>query len=149
MERYVGLVVHPSRPEAMALAVEVIVWLEARGITALLDAETAQKLNRPTLTCSPEGWQSVAFIVTLGGDGTILTAARLASPCGTPILGVHMGRFGFIAETHPNDLYPHLEEILDGKMQIEERIMIHADILRNGKIVHTGVGLNEDRKSVV
>ena len=42
-----------------------------------------------------------------------LTAARLASPCGTPILGVHMGRFGFIAETHPNDLYPHLEEILD------------------------------------
>lgn len=143
MERYVGLVVHPSRPEAMALAVEVIVWLEARGITALLDAETAQKLNRPTLTCSPEGWQSVAFIVTLGGDGTILTAARLASPCGTPILGVHMGRFGFIAETHPNDLYPHLEEILDGKMQIEERIMIHADILRNGKIVHTGVGLND------
>ena len=143
MERSVGLVVHRSRPEAIAFAVEVIAWLEARGITALLDAETAQKLNRPTLTCSPEGWQAVAFIVTLGGDGTILTAARMAAPCGTPILGVHMGRFGFIAETHPNDLYPHLEEILDGKMQIEERIMLRADIVRNGETIHTGVGLND------
>src|SRR5580698_1444212 len=71
MERSVGLVVHPSRPEALAFAVEVIAWLEARGITALVDAETAQKLNRPTLTCAPEGWQAVSFIVTLGGDGTI------------------------------------------------------------------------------
>ena len=143
MERSVGLVVHPSRPEAMAFAIEVIAWLEARGIKALLDAGTALKLNRPTLTCSPEGWQSVAFIVTLGGDGTILTAARMAAPCGTPILGVHMGRFGFIAETHPKDLYPHLEEILDGKMQIEERIMLRADLLRNGETLHTGVGLND------
>lgn len=143
MERTVGLVVHPTRLEAIAFAVEVIAWLEARGVTALLDADTAQKLNRPTLTCAPEGWQSVSFIVTLGGDGTILTAARLASPCGTPILGVHMGRFGFIAETHPNDLYPHLEEILDGKMQIEERIMIRADIVRNGRTIHTGIGLND------
>ncbi len=143
MERNVGLVVHRTRPEAMAFAVEVIEWLEARGINALLDAETAQKLHRPTLSCSPEGFQAVSFIVTLGGDGTILTAARMAAPCGTPILGVHMGRFGFIAETHPNDLYPHLEEILDGKMQIEERIMIHADIVRGGKTLHSGVGLND------
>lgn len=143
MERTVGLVVHRSRPEALAFAVEVIAWLEARGIAVLLDAETAQKLKRPTLTCAPDGWQSVAFIITLGGDGTILTAARMASPCGTPILGVHMGRFGFISETHPNDLYPHLEEILDGKMQIEERIMIRAEIQRQGKTLHTGVGLNE------
>jgi len=143
MQRTVGLVVHPNRPEALAFAVEVIAWLEERGITALLDASTAQKLNRPTLTCAPDEWQSVTFIVTLGGDGTILTAARMASPCGTPILGVHMGRFGFIAETHPNDLYPHLEEILDGKMQIEERIMIRADIVRNGETIHTSVGLND------
>jgi NAD+ kinase len=143
MERSVGLVVHRTRPEALAFAIEVIGWLESRGIKTLLDPETALKLDRPTLTCSPEGWQSVAFIVTLGGDGTILTASRMASPCGTPILGVHMGRFGFIAETHPDDLYPHLEEILDGKMQIEERIMLRADILRDGRTLHTGVGLND------
>lgn len=143
MERRVGIVVHKSKPEALAFAQQVIAWLEQRGIKVWLDSGAAARLNQPTLQCAEEQWQAVEFIITLGGDGTILTAARMAAPCGIPILGVHMGRFGFIAETHPNDLFPHLEEILDGQIRTEERLMVCAEVWRAGECVHSGVGLND------
>jgi len=143
MERSVGIVVHRTKPEALEFAQEVIVWLQARGIHVRLDSDAAQRMEQPQLVCNPDSWEQVEFIVTLGGDGTILTAARLAAPCGIPILGVHMGRFGFIAETHPNDLYPHLEEILKGQMRVEERMMIHAEVWREGACIHSQFGLND------
>ncbi len=143
MSRSVGIVVHRTKTEALHFASELIAWLDQRGISVRLDSLTAEKLQQPTLACVPEEWEKVEFIITLGGDGTILTAARMAAPCGVPILGVHMGRFGFIAETHPGDLYPHLEEILSGTMRVEERLMVRADIWREGKNVHHSVGLNE------
>ncbi|HZP83551.1 MAG TPA: NAD(+)/NADH kinase [Chthonomonadaceae bacterium] len=141
MARHVGIVVHQTRPEALAFAQEVIAWLLERNIGVRLNGKSAQKLNRPELT--EIDWNDVAFIVTLGGDGTILMAARMAAERGIPILGVHMGRFGFIAETHPDDLFPHLEEILNGRMKLEERVMVHAEVWREGACVHRGVGLND------
>jgi NAD+ kinase len=143
MERSVGIVVHRTRPEALTFAGEVIAWLRERGVAVRLDSEAASDLEMPVLACLPGQWETVEFILTLGGDGTILKAARMAAPCGIPILGVHMGRFGFIAETHPKDLYPHLEEILNGQMRVEERMMVRADISREGECVHSGVGLND------
>src|SRR5690242_18444519 len=99
MERQIGIIVHPTRQEAQTFAVQVIAWLEERGIQVRLDSAAAPSLKRPALDCSLDAPEEVEFLLTLGGDGTILTAARLAAPCGIPILGVHMGRFGFIAET--------------------------------------------------
>jgi NAD+ kinase len=143
MKQAVGIMVHRTRPEALHFAREVVGWLEARDVPVRMDAAAAHKLKMPILACEAEDWNSVAFIVTLGGDGTILTAARQAAPCGIPILGVHMGRFGFIAETHPADLYENLEEILGGQARIEERLMVRADIMRDEKCVHSGFGLND------
>lgn len=139
----VGIMVHRTRPEALHFAREVVGWLEAREIPVRMDPRAAEALKMPVLACPAEEWNEVAFIITLGGDGTILTAAREAAPCGIPILGVHMGRFGFIAETHPEDLYENLEEILTGKMRIDERLMVRADILRNDQRVYSGFGLND------
>jgi len=143
MGRIVGIVVHRTRPEALAFAQDVIAWLEARNIDVVLDREAANRLGRPALGCDPSGLQAAEFIITLGGDGTILTAARLAAECAIPILGVHMGRFGFISEAHPSNLFEHLEAILRGEMQVEERMMIRADVWRNGEVTHSGVGLND------
>lgn len=139
----VGIVVHHAKPSALAFAREVIAWLASRGAAVRLDEESAELLGEPALVCHPGQWHAADFVVTLGGDGTILTAARLLAGCGVPILGVHMGRFGFIAETHPNDLFPHLEEILDGRMRVEERLMVGAEIVRGGKVVHNAIGLND------
>jgi NAD+ kinase len=143
MKQAGGIMVHRTRPEALHFAREVVGWLEARDITVRMDPAAAEKLKMPVLACRSGDWEHVSFIITLGGDGTILTAARQAAPCGVPILGVHMGRFGFIAETHPEDLYGNLEEILGGQVRIEERLMVRADILRDDQCVHSGFGLND------
>ena len=142
-KKSVCLIAHRTRTEAHAFALEVIDWLQAREIEVCLDTDSALKLGRTTLARKEDDWKDVDFIVTLGGDGTILTAARLAAPLGIPILGVHMGQFGFIAETHPDDLFPHLEELLIGQMQIEERLMIQAEIVRDGVTFHKAIGLND------
>lgn len=143
MARFVGIVVHRERPEASAIAIEVINWLNERGLAARLGSETADRLGRPELACQPDEWAKAEFIISLGGDGTILMAARLASPAGVPILGVHMGRFGFIAETHPADLFSHLERIRNGEMQVEERMMVRAEVWRQGSCLQTRTGLND------
>ncbi len=138
-----GVVVHRTRHEVGGSALELIAWFQQRGIGVRLDAETAERLERPDLWCGDNGWGDTTFIVTLGGDGTILTAARSAAIAGIPILGVHMGRFGFIAETHPSELYQHLERVLDGHMQLEERMMVQADVYRDGFCVNSQFGLND------
>ncbi len=143
MERSVGIVVHQTRPEALHFAREVVAWLGRHSVRALVDPDAASRLGQPALAADLETWQSAEFIVTLGGDGTILKAARMAAPGGVPILGVHMGRFGFIAEAHPRDLFSVLGDLLQGKRSVEERMMLRAEIWRGGECVHSGVGLND------
>ena len=143
MQRTVGLIVHRTKAEAQAFAKAVIAWLEERGIAVCLDAPTAERLQKPALACGDAQMQKTEFLITLGGDGTILLAARLAAPCGIPILSVHMGNFGFIAETIPADLFIHLETVLRGEMQIAERMMAQAEVRREGEKVYEEIGLNE------
>lgn len=143
MSRSVGIMVHRSRTEALAFADKVADWLETQGVSAWFDPSAAQRLGRPEKAFVESELADLEFFITLGGDGTILTTARLAAPLGIPILGVHMGRFGFIAETHPDDLFPRLKAILHGQMEVEERLMIHGEVRRNGERVHQGIGLNE------
>lgn len=83
------------------------------------------------------------LVITLGGDGTILGASRLAAPLGVPILGVHMGRFGFITEVHPDCLEERLDDVLAGRYVLEERVMVLGEVQRQGETIHTAFGLND------
>jgi NAD+ kinase len=132
---------HRSKPEVRVFAAQVTSWLRARGVGVCTDTDAAIELMAPD--AQPSDILDVDFLITLGGDGTILRAARLAAPRGVPILGVHMGRFGFIAETHPTDLFGRLETILAGSMPIEERMMVRGEVWRGGTFIHSGEGLNE------
>jgi NAD+ kinase len=83
------------------------------------------------------------LIITLGGDGTILGASHIAAPHNIPVLGVHMGRFGFIAETRPDGLFAILPDILNGNFQVEERMMVEGEVHRDNSIVYREFGLND------
>jgi len=139
----VGILVNSARTEALEFAKQVVIWLEERGVAVCIEASAAQHIGCKELSCSEAELGSTDLIITLGGDGTILTASHVAAPKGVPILGVHMGHFGFIAETHPGDLLPHLDEVLEGRAAIEERMMLRGEVIRAGNIVYGAVGLND------
>jgi NAD+ kinase len=81
--------------------------------------------------------------ITLGGDGSMLRAARLAAPLGVPVLGVNLGKLGFLAELEPRDVETRLPGILNGNYWIEERMMIVAALHRHGEITGQYECLNE------
>ncbi len=90
-----------------------------------------------------EIYSSVDAVCVLGGDGTILESARRAAPYGTPIIGINLGRVGFMAELEPNEI-DKLEKMVSGEYKIEERAMLSVEIINNaGKVRASGVALND------
>ena len=83
------------------------------------------------------------LVLTLGGDGTFLAGARVAAPHGIPVLGVNLGRLGFLTELEAEDLQEGLRQFLAGSYRIEERTMLHVTLLRAGRSVVQQIGLNE------
>jgi NAD+ kinase len=83
------------------------------------------------------------FLLTLGGDGTFLAGARLAAPRGLPILGVNLGRLGFLTELEEHQLESGLARFLDGHYRVEERTMLEVQLMRAGRSVARTIGLNE------
>jgi NAD+ kinase len=116
----VGFIVHPGREAAHYAADRLAGWLEERGI------ET--RWFRDDLTDSPERARTFAegldLIVSVGGDGTFLHAAHVASRVMVPILGVKVGRLGFLTEVDPEEAPALLGEVLEGGARIEERIAV-------------------------
>ena len=139
----VGLIVNSSKLPAVEFAQEALAWLTERDVEPVLNLDAARVMGRDDLAGDEEALRACRFLISLGGDGTILTASRIAAPAGVPILGVHMGHFGFIAEAHPDELFPHLDDLIDGKMAVEERIMVRGRIYRNGQVINEAAGLND------
>lgn len=139
----VGLVVNTSKREALDYARQVIAWLDGRGVSVRVDERGAAALCRNDLAADSSLMVATDLIITLGGDGTILAASHMAAPAGIPILGVHMGRFGFIAETDPEDLPNHLDHILAGNVAVQERTMVRGTVIRGTERIHSAAGLND------
>jgi len=91
----------------------------------------------------PAEIKDAGLVLTLGGDGTFLAGARLAAPHGIPILGVNLGRLGFLTELETEGLQSGLRRFIAGDYRIEERTMLQVTLLRQGRSVVQQVGLNE------
>ncbi len=82
-------------------------------------------------------------MVTFGGDGTLIRASHLCAATGTPILGVFYGRFGFVTQIRPDEARAALGQFLEGEYQLDERMMVQTDLVRDGKTVASLHSLNE------
>jgi NAD+ kinase len=113
--------------------------LEA-SLAALLDKDGVRFKLKKTGT-QEQCYRDVDMLVAFGGDGTILAAARLVGAAGTPILGVNLGKLGFLAELAPEELQEAIGEILDKKYVVEKRLVLQATVSASpGKVLH---GLND------
>lgn len=127
----IGILHHPRKPESAALAAEMAALAQDRGCSAWLDSAWDESGVISRLGETPE----LDMLITLGGDGTILRAARMGAHAGIPILGVKMGRLGFLAEVEPEDWQEPLHTVLAGGYWLERRLMLDVVLRRNGVIV--------------
>jgi NAD+ kinase len=101
------------------------------------------ELDRETLDGSPAPLEQARVLLTLGGDGTLLHAARLAAPLGLPLLGINLGRLGFLTELEASQVAQGLRRYLAGDYRIDERTLVEVTVTRGGLAVASQLGLNE------
>ena len=111
---------------------ELSKWLESKNCKVYLEPDTADLIGKNTSISKKEVASSSDLLIVLGGDGTLLNVAGIAHPNKVPILGVNLGSLGFLTETTMGDFYPTLELVLDGKCEIENRMLLNAGVLRDG-----------------
>lgn len=142
--RVVAIVSKPNKPEVGAIARELSGWLRDHGYEFVVDPETAPHTPAAEVLSREEmGPRQPAFIVVLGGDGTLLSAARAVARSGIPILGVNLGALGFLTEVPLEELYPTLESIHRGNCAIDVRSMVHCEIIRKGELIASYEALND------
>lgn len=129
--RCIGILHHPRKPESMTLAGQMAALAKARGCAAWLDSAWDERGITDRLGEEP----GLDLLVTLGGDGTILRAARMGAPHHIPILGVKMGRLGFLAEVEPDNWLKPIQMVLAGQYWLERRLMLDVLLRRNGAAV--------------
>lgn len=127
----IGVVSRLDRPEALDVVGEIVEYLEQKGVEALVEEETALAMETPGVSVSL-GEMDTDFIITIGGDGTILRTVMYLDRPETPILGVNMGSRGFLTEILPEDLKPAMDRILDGDYELEECIKLSSRSLDGG-----------------
>ena len=143
--RSIGIFSRPRRADLTAIVAPLLDWIAKRGCNALYDTETAEALSDGStggLSRNLLAAQS-DLLVVLGGDGTLLAAAREAAPRGIPILPINLGSLGFLTSFTLEELYPALEETLAGKAETSERVMLTASLLRKRQTIESKNVLNE------
>ncbi|HWW50765.1 MAG TPA: NAD(+)/NADH kinase [Verrucomicrobiae bacterium] len=144
MIRSVGIVCKPIRDVVSSVVPPLISWLRDRKIDVFVDKETQAciDLGLPAFArgALPEGLE---LLVVLGGDGTLLSATRALAGQRVPILAVNLGGLGFLTSVTREELYPVLEQVLDGRHNTSERMMLDAHTFRNGKVVERQTALND------
>lgn len=125
------LVVNEKRPRAVALAATVRSWWESRGNEVVTAAEVGSATGELDLA------------ISLGGDGTILRTVQLTLLRGTPVLGVNLGRMGFLAEVEPATLEEAFERIEKGAFRIDERMVLDVGLQRAGEVTTRCLAMNE------
>lgn len=126
-----------------AVLQELAEWLRKRNYQLLMAPETAEIIGE-TSECRREDIPSQAdLIIVLGGDGTLLSVARLTHPFDVPILAVNLGSLGFLTEVALPELYGTLEQVLEGESSIERRMLLNACLQRKGTTVQDDFALND------
>ena len=140
----IAIISKPYRTGVERIAAQLVDWLRAHQYRVIVDRETAryapgdEEVDRAELAA-----KAPSLVVVLGGDGTMLAAARSVARAGIPILGVNLGSMGFLTEVPLPDLYPTLEAVHEKRCAIESRAMLHCSLMREGKSVAEYDALND------
>lgn len=133
----IAIAVHPMLPQALKLGDEVASYLESHGVQITFGKLNSRALRSAVATGKHD------MLIALGGDGTMLRAGHLCAPVQVPILGINLGRFGFLTTITRDDWQVGLQRVLQGDYWLEHRMMLKATHLRAGKKMGSWEVINE------
>ena len=143
----IGIATAQYKPEVRENAILLCRALRANGRRVLVSRDMEKALKAAGCTgCEIVESPDLAgsdLIISLGGDGTLLEVAHYAAPRGTPLLGIDMGSFGFLAAVTFDILMMRLDQLLGGDYETESRMMVAARVMRHGRMMSEHIGLNE------
>ncbi len=144
----VGVVVKPNHKEAWQTACELSAWLDERGINLIVKS-SEESAGSDFSRCGIEAVELERFqadadlIVVLGGDGTMISTARVIGDREVLVLGINYGSLGYLTEFRIEEMFDALEKILAGEYEIDRRVMLEVEHLRDGEVLATGRVLND------
>jgi NAD+ kinase len=145
MIKTVGIISRPRREDIARVVPPLVNWLQAHGAEVTCDSETNDCLGSLAVrTRKREELPGCTdLLIVLGGDGTLLSAGRLASERKVPILAVNLGGMGFLTSVSLDEIYSILEEIFSGKHRVSKRVMLESEIVRAGAVIRRQIALND------
>ena len=139
-----GVFLHGDRPEAEAIGTWLAGALGRRGIEVHALAVDAARLGAPVRSADEAGFgNDLDLIFVLGGDGTLLRAASYAVPSGAPLLGVNLGRLGFLAELERGELESALDRICDEGFSVESRMTLDGEVVAGTETIERFTAVND------
>ena len=142
----VGVLVKPNHAEAWKTACQLSDWLEKRGINVVgkprVQSESLEECNIDVVEDEKFGAES-DLIVVLGGDGTMISTARLVGDADVLVLGVNYGSLGYLTDFRIEEMFPALEAIFRGEYEVDRRVMLHAEHWRGEEMLANGRVLND------
>ena len=140
----VGLIVNYKKDKTRETACRIIDWLNSKKLKVCIEGNMGKEIGKEELNCPTEKFlKEVDLIISLGGDGTLLRAARLAAAEDIPVFGVNLGGLGFLTQIGIDDLEKSLEELYQGRYFLDERMMLNCRVKRKGEEIKEFTALND------
>jgi NAD+ kinase len=134
-QKTAALISRPARAEVTQVLPGLLEWLAKHGYRVIIDAETAEYIaGQEVVPRAQMGSRPLDLVIVLGGDGTLLSAARATAAIDVPLLGVNLGSLGFLTEVPLPSLYPMLDAIAQGRAAVEHRSLMHCQLLRGDTV---------------
>ena len=145
MFKRVALVARHSKPQVVASLISLADFLTTHGLTVLVDRDSVSHADagRYPLVDRADLGKLADLAIVLGGDGTMLSVARLLAPYNTPMVGVNQGRLGFMTDISLHEMFTTIEAILHGEFVPEDRILLNASVQRDGVEVASTLAFND------
>jgi NAD+ kinase len=141
--KFVGIVVKPNNEEAMATARQLPAWFAERGIAVVGEPRQEAEVFDAESFDLERFKNDVDLIVVLGGDGTMISTARLTGEREVLVLGINYGSLGYLTEFRIEEMYAAIESILEGNYDIDQRMMLDVELWRGEQQMAAGRVLND------
>lgn len=139
----IAVVANPNSENIRPVLLDLIEILRRYNVNILFEKRAADVMEHSWHTTERDIREKADLLIVVGGDGTVLSAARLLEDSEIPILGIHMGRLGFITEINPDEMRETITAVMEKRLPTNRRMRLTCDVIKDGKVIYSGHALND------